>query len=70
MARGGARPNSGPKRTRPPVKRRLMLELDASEAAQLDALQARLGRSSAAAVIREAIGFLALDVATHTHEKP
>lgn len=67
MPRGGKRPGAGAKPTRPPAKRRLMLELDASESAQLEALRKRLGRSSDAAVIREAIGFLALDVARHTH---
>lgn len=66
MPSGGKRPGAGRKATRQPAKRRLMLELDASEAAQLDALQVRLRRVSAAAVIREAIGFLALDVLAHT----
>lgn len=45
MARGGARPNSGPKRTRPPVKRRLMLELSESEARCIAHLRLILGAS-------------------------
>jgi hypothetical protein len=55
VPRGGKRPGAGAKRTRPPAKRRLMLELDASEAKQLSALEARL-EAPASVVLRYALG--------------
>lgn len=51
---GGKRPNAGRKVTRPPVERRVMLELSSGETEALERLQRKLGLS-AAEVLRTAL---------------
>lgn len=54
MPRGGKRPGAGRKAARPKTARRVMLELSAAEARQLDDLEKRFG-ISASVVLRSAL---------------